>query len=151
MKIDAGNNYFHTNQQTNSLATNNNTAALATTLNAVNTSRSEVAETKQADFSNMTNQEMRSWVNDQIRNGEMSLDDSRAFMAMGMRIPVSHGASNELLATNDSERFNFIQKAHDGVQAALSRNDKETLKMLESAISIMEKHQGRAIGIDARV
>ncbi|MEN3158627.1 hypothetical protein ABC502_09615 [Alkalimonas sp. NCh-2] len=150
MKIDAGNNYFLNSQQTNSLATTNNTAARAATLNISNTSSSEVAETMRVDFSNMTIQQMRSWVNDQIRNGEISLDDSRAFMAMGIRIPVNLGANHELLATNDSERFNFIQKAHDGVQAALSRNDNETLKMLESAILIMDKHQGKTMGIDAR-
>lgn len=151
MKIDAGNYYFHINQQTNSLATSNSTTALAATLNTVNTSKSEVDETKQADFSDMTNKEMRSWVNDQIRNGEISLDDSRGFMAMSMKIPVNPSASYELMAINDSERFNFIQKAREGVQAALSRNDKETLKMLDSAISIMEKHQGKTVGIDTLV
>lgn len=148
MKIDATNNYAYTNQQTNSLAVSNNTAALSAAINTVSISRSEVSETKQADFNSMTNQEMRSWVNEQLRNGEMSLDDSRAFMAMTMRIPVNGGNGSELQAMNDGERFNFMQKAHNGVQAALARNDKESIRMLESAILLMQKHQGKTIGID---
>ena len=43
---------------------------------------------------------------------------------------------------NDETRYNFMQKTQDGFQAAQSRNDETALKMLESAMSIMQQHQG---------
>ena len=98
----------------------------------------------------MTRQEMRDWVNTQIRNGEMSLDDSRPFMAMTMKMPVNNGLGGELAMEGDNMRYDFMQKARDGIQGALSRNDETTLKMLESAISIMQGNQGQAIGVDTR-
>ena len=98
--------------------------------------------TKQANFTSMTRQEMLGWINTQIRSGEVSLDDSRPFMAMTMRIPVSGGLGGELPMGNDETRYNFMQKTQDGFQAALSRNDETALKMLGSAMSIMQQHQG---------
>jgi hypothetical protein len=38
----------------------------------------------------------------------------------------------------------------DGIQGALSRNDETSLKMLESAMQIIQRHQGQAIGVDVR-
>jgi hypothetical protein len=105
---------------------------------------------KHVDFTSMTRQEMRDWVNAQIRSGEMSLDDSRPFMAMTMKIPVNGGSGGELPAQSDGTRHDFTQRARDGIQGALSRNDETTLKMLESAMSIMQRQQGQAIGIDIR-
>lgn len=105
---------------------------------------------KQVDFTSMTRQEMRDWVNAQIRSGEMSLDDSRPFVAMTMKIPVNGGSGGELPAQSDGTRHDFAQKAREGIQGALSRNDEATLKMLELAMSIMQRQQGQAIGIDLR-
>jgi hypothetical protein len=99
------------------------------------------------DFTSMTRQEMRDWVNGQIRSGEMSLDDSRPFMAMTMKIPVS-GGGGELPAADDSDRIDFTQRVRSGIEGALSRNDQTTLKMLKSAMQIMSQTQ--AIGINTR-
>ena len=41
-----------------------------------------------------------------------------------------------------------IQKTRDGIQGALSRNDETTLKMLESAMSIM---QDKSTGVNIRI
>jgi len=89
------------------------------------------------DFTNMTRQDMRGWVNNQIRSGQMSLDDSRPFMAMTMKIPV--GGNDELPADSDNVRYDFTQKVRAGIEAALTRNDTATLQMLQSASRTMEQ------------
>ncbi|WP_210203042.1 hypothetical protein [Pseudaminobacter soli (ex Li et al. 2025)] len=99
------------------------------------------ADGKQTDFTSMTRQEMRDWANGQIRSGEMSLDDSRPFMAMTMKVPVSGGFGGELAAASDGERLDFTQKAQAGIEAARLRHDDVTLKMLESAMQIMQRKQ----------
>lgn len=103
---------------------------------------------KQMDFTSLTRQEMRDWVNARIRGGEMSLDESRPFMAMTMKIPAEGAAVAEV--ESDGKRHDFAQLAREGIQGALSRGDEATLKMLQSAMSIMQSQQGRAIGIDSR-
>lgn len=118
-----------------------------TTATASTTKVEDKSGVKQMDFTSTTRQEMRDWVNGQIRSGEMSLDDSRPFMAMTMKIPVS-GGGGELPAADDSERIDFTQRVRSGIEGALSRNDQTTLKMLKSAMQIMSQTQ--AIGINTR-
>ena len=77
----------------------------------------------------------------------MSLDDSRPFMAMTMKIPVGGGVG---AAENDGTRYDFMQQARDGILGARSRNDDTTLKMLEPAISIMLRQPPQAARIDGR-
>jgi hypothetical protein len=80
----------------------------------------------------------------------MSLDDSEPFMAMSMKIPVSSGIGAQLGAESDDTRYDFAQKARDGIKGALSRNDETTLKMLESAMRIIQRYQYETIGVDVR-
>lgn len=116
---------------------------------AASSAKVDTVGAKQVDFSNMTRQEMRDWVNGQISSGEMSLDDSRSFMAMTMKIPVAGVTNVELPVADDSESIDFTQRVNDGIEGALSRNDQTTLKMLESAMQIMKRNQGQTIGINA--
>ncbi|TCW78849.1 hypothetical protein C5O80_31750 [Burkholderia sp. SRS-46] len=146
MKINAGTNYLVASQR--SRVTSADRSA-ATVFDATRTA-TQSDNIKQADFTSMTRQEIRDWVNAQIRNGEMSLDDSRPFMAMSMKTPVEGGPSGELPAVSDDTRYDFTQKVRDGIQGALLRNDKTTLRMLESATQIMQRYQGQTIGIDIR-
>ena len=131
-----------------STAASSNAAAFSAALSTATatTSESDAAGTKQADFTSMTRQEMQEWSNEQIRSGNMSLDEGFSFMAMTMKIPVS----GEPQATDDGERVDFTQKARAGIEGALSRNDDATRKMLESAIKIMQQHQGETISVDTR-
>lgn len=144
MKIDAATNYLYSSQQTQSSVNSYRIQSADAGSTATKT------DTKEADFNQMTRQELRGWVNEQIRSGEMSLDDSRAFMAMTMNIPVNAGATGELLAADNGEAVNFMQKVRDGIEGALSRHDKDTLSMLQTAMSAMQQHQGRTIGINTK-
>ena len=152
MKVDAGVSFLYASQRPQPSSTD---ASASTSFSAALTAaQADSTQTgngmKQANFTSMTRQEMRDWVNTQIRSGEMSLDDSRPFMAMTMKMPVNSGLGGELAMEGDNMRYDFMQKARDGIQGALSRNDETTLKMLESAISMMQGNQGQAIGVDTR-
>ena len=146
MRIDLGTSYLYASQRPQATAADR---SAATSFSAALTA-TQADSTKQTDFTSMTRQEMRDWVNTQIRSGEMSLDDSRPFMAMSMKIPVGGGLGGELAAESDGTRYDFTQKVRDGIQGALSRNDETTLKMLESAMQIIQRYQGQTIGVDVR-
>lgn len=146
MKIDAANSYFYSSVA----AQMYNLAGVATPNTVVNNSVA-TEPAKQADFSHMTGQQLLAWTNDKIQSGEISLDDSRAFMAMTIKIPVSGAAAGALQSINHDEPVDFMQKVRDGINGALERNDKETLKMLNTALSVMQKYQGQTIGVDTRV
>ena len=145
MRIDAGATYTAANQRAPAANQNRSTD---TSFSAVLASTASSAPiTAPADFSSMTRQDLRDWTNGQIRSGQMSLDDSRAFMAMSIKIPVAGGLTGELPAANDSTRYDFTQKARAGIDGATARNDSATLKMLQSAMSIMQRQAG---GVDIR-
>ncbi|MDN4038711.1 hypothetical protein [Massilia sp. YIM B02443] len=145
MKIGAGINYPYPSQRPQvASAERPASTSFSAALTAASTSSA-----RPADFTSMTRQDMRDWVNTQIRSGEMSLDDSRPFMAMTMKIPVS-GAGAELSVENDRTRYDFMQQVRDGILGARSRNDETTLNMLESAISIMLRQPRQAGGVDQR-
>lgn len=141
MRIDAGTSFPYAARHAPATLTGPSAASIAI--------RSDGG--RQIDFTSMTRQEMRDWVNAQIRSGEMSLDESRPFMAMTMKIPVGGGSVGELAAEGDGTRYDFAQKLRDGIQGALSRNDETSLKMLESALQIVQRYQGRTVGVDVRV
>ncbi len=151
MRIDAGTSYLYASQRTQATAAERNGAgSFSTALATSSTAKASDAGATQADFTSMTRQDMRDWVNGQIRSGKMSLDDSGPFMAMTMKIPVGGGNGGELSATSDGTRYDFTQRVRDGIQGALSRNDETTLKMLQSAMSIMQQNQSQTIGVDIR-
>jgi hypothetical protein len=147
MRIDAGTSYPQTSRGPQATAADRSadvsfSAALTAT---------QADSTKQVDFTSMSRSDMRNWVNTQIRSGEMSLDDGRPFMAMTMKIPVSGGLGGEVAAETDGTRYDFTQQVRDGIEGALSRNDQTTLRMLESAKSIMLRQQDQTIGVNIRV
>jgi hypothetical protein len=153
MKIDTAISKLYASQSAQlSTAARNRSASFADALSTASAaaSRSDAQGTKQADFTSMTRQEMQEWSNDQIRSGKMSLDEGRPFMAMSMKIPVSGGTGGELQLTSDGERIDFTQKVRAGIEGALSRNDDVTRKTLESALKMMQQHQGETIGVDTR-
>jgi hypothetical protein len=104
-----------------------------------------VSGAKQLDFTGMTRQEMRDWVNDQIRSGKMSLKDSSPFMAMTLKIPV--GGTTEIPAAGDHERINFMERARSGIEGALWNHDLETATRLRATMAIMLKKQGQALDV----
>jgi len=94
----------------------------------------------QVDFTNMTRQEMHDWMNGQIRNGNMSLEDAGPFL--GMMVSASDMAT-------DTTRINFFEKARQGIELALSHNYQVMAQRLRMAIETMHRNQQQEISIDA--
>jgi len=69
----------------------------------------------------MTRKEMFDWMNDQIRSGKMSLDESSPFLGMTMKISVATGQPVDM--ATDTTRINFVEKARLGIEGARSNND----------------------------
>lgn len=99
----------------------------------------EPTENNQADFTNMTRQEMFDWMNNQIRSGKMTLDESSPLLLMTMKISVETGQSVDM--ATDSTRINFLERARSGIDGALSLNDQELADRLQTVLEIMQKNQ----------
>ncbi|MBT3068316.1 hypothetical protein KKO72_16025 [Rhodoferax sp. U11-2br] len=108
----------------------------------------EAPSVKQADFTSMTRQDLFDWMNGQIRSGNMSLDESSAFLGMTMKVSVATGQPVDM--ATDSTRINFMEKARAGIEGALSRNDPDLAKRLQLALANMQKHLGPTNRADTR-
>ena len=152
MKIDNGASYLsaYRAQGTNSAARADGASSFAATLaGKTQETSNSTAGIKQADFTNMNRQEMRDWTNEQIRSGQITLEEGFPFMAMTMKISVADGA--EVAVAGDHERIDFTAKARQGIEGALLRNDPEAAKRLQTAWDVLLKNQGQTIGVDVRV
>lgn len=88
------------------------------------------------DFSDMTRQDLFDWMNNEIRSGRMTLDESAPFL--GMTVKISAETGQPVDAATDSERCDFTAMARQGVDDALSRGDAALAERLRSALAIME-------------
>ena len=109
--------------------------AFADVLNDVQQVESaQTADNERVGFTDMTRQEMRDWVNNQIRSGEMSVDESRPFMFM----TIQGVGESDLQVADDNTHYNFMQMAEDGLNAALQRRDSMTAELLKAALAKMQ-------------
>lgn len=153
MKIDTSTSRLYASQSSQlSNASDDTSASFSAALNSatVGPSTSDAEDAEETDFTSMTRQEMQDWSNEQIRNGNMSLDEGLPFMAMTMKIPVGGGTAGELQASDDGERVDFTEKVRAGIEGAMSRNDEDALTMLEKAMETMQQYQDETSGDDAR-
>ena len=153
MKIDTSTSRLYASQSAQLSTASDDTsasfsAALSTATAGASTSDAEDAE--QTDFTSMTRQEMQEWSNEQIRSGNMSLDEGLPFMAMTMKIPVGGGTAGALQASDDGERVDFTEKVRAGIEGAITRNDEATRGMLEKAMETMQQYQDENSSDDAR-
>jgi hypothetical protein len=143
MRVDGGAGYFYASR--NAL-----TERSAARPNYDSPSFSEVAEENSSagiqsskslsirtspDFTSMTRQEMRSWINEQIRSGKMTVDESTPFVSMTAKVRVSDGQI--VPAIGDNERIDFIQRARLGIEGAISRSDGKLAARLQAALDVM--------------
>ncbi|WP_322995095.1 hypothetical protein [Castellaniella sp.] len=94
---------------------------------------SHAAQTKPADLTNMTPMQMREWLNDQIRTGKMTLDESTPFVGMTIGAEVNNSPVNYLL------------KIQGGIEAAAWRGDPKEKAMWAMALDIAERYQHQSI------
>ena len=153
MKIDTSTSRLYASQSAQlSTASDDTSASFSAALSTATAgaSSSDEQDAEQTDFTSMTRQEMQEWSNEQIRSGNMSLDDGLPFMAMTMKIPVGGGTAGELQASDDGERVDFTEKVRAGIEGAMSRNDEDTRTMLEKAMETMQQYRAETSGAEAQ-
>lgn len=137
MKVNTESNHFYTTQRGPTQTVATNPAAFKSALSAAT---AEASTPKQSDFTSMTRKEMFDWMNEQIRSGKMSLDESSPFLGMTMKVSVATGQPVDM--ATDTTRINFVEKARLGIEGARSNNDPDLAKRLQAAIDVMLKQQG---------
>lgn len=139
MKINTEASHFHPSQSVQTSAVASADAASFSSALAAAAGEMAPAPVRQADFTSMTRQEMFDWMNDQIRSGKMSLDESSPFLGMTMKISAATGQPVDM--ATDSTRIDFMAKARLGVEGARSRNDQDLVKKLQFAMEVMSRQQ----------
>ena len=148
MRIDAG-SYLYQSGQTASAAVASPTSLDTASGNApvestaTDTPSSGIIKT---DFTGMTRQQMFDWMNNQIRSGAMSLDDSTSFLGMVLKIDAATGQPVDM--ASDSTLVNFVDRATQGIAGALSRGDQDGAARLQAALATMQRYQGQVTGVD---
>ena len=144
MKINTDSHPTFTTQRVQAAtATDTQPTSFSSALAAATT---EAPSVKQEDFTSMTRKDLFDWMNGQIRSGNMSLDESSAFLGMTMKVSVATGQPVDM--ATDTTRINFMEKARAGIEGALSRNDPDLAKRLQLALTNMQKHLGPTSGSD---
>ena len=108
--------------------------------------RAETA--KPVDFSRMTRCELFNWTNEQVRNGNMTLEESFPFVLLS-----SDGLSLDAIGLEglsaDQTCYNYVQIAQDGLAQAQTREDgAKMVKWWESVLSVMQRFQGQSMSVD---
>ena len=145
MRIDAGSYLYRSSQVSAATASQAVAETEETAKSAANAESSGVTKT---DFTGMTRQQLFDWMNDQIRSGKMSLDESTSFLGMTLKIDTQTMQPVDM--ANDSTLVNFMDKAKQGIAGALSRGDQDGAARLQAALGMMQRYQGQVTGVDIR-
>ena len=83
----------------------------------------------------MTRQELFDWMNGQLRDGEMTFDESSAFLGMTLKISAVTGEQMDL--ATDTSRIDFTEKARQGIEFYRSHFDDASVDRLQDALDKM--------------
>ncbi|PMR75322.1 hypothetical protein [Billgrantia endophytica] len=160
MKIDGGSGYPFASQHANANATRMDAKASFEALLAEKTERSErtatqagSAKIEQADFTDMTRQELREWMGDQLRSGQMTVDESQPFLGWVAEVRIDqHGRAisggGDGLST---ERLNFFELLQGNRDFYQQRGDAHAASKIQDALDLMERSQDQITRFDARI
>jgi len=98
------------------------------------------------DFSNATRQELFDWMNERIRSGKMTLDESAAFLAMTVQFDLQTLKPVDM--ATDTTRVDFLEKAQTGIEWARYNYDEADEARWRTTLATMEKLQAVAQGIE---
>lgn len=100
---------------------------------AAGDSKTASTSDQQVNFSSMSRNDLRDWINVQLKAGKISPDDAFSLAAMTMHIPVD-GSS---MGDDMDQPIDFTADARSGLEGALQRGDKTTEDMLSSVLKIL--------------
>ena len=135
--------------KSSSNATASSSASDADATSAATSTTSSGSSTGSLDFTNMTGQQMFDWMNSQLKSGQMTFEQSSAFLGMTLKVDVSTGQTVD--PSTDTTRYNFMDIAQQGLAGALSRHDDTQASLLKNALAIMQDAQGASSGVDITV
>jgi hypothetical protein len=148
MKVDAGASYVFANSRNHAPARIGDEdfgSLLSQRTAETDVGASGPAGSRGPDFTSMMRQDLFDWMNGQIRSGDMTLDESTAFLGMTMKI--SSATSQPVEMTSDTTRIDFAEKARQGIEFYLSRFDYAAAERLQVALDTMQRSQGLDISI----
>lgn len=150
MRIDAGSYLYQNGQTVSATAASSNSLASAPGDTAVESAATNALSSGiiKTDFTGMTRQQLFDWMNNQIRSGAMSLDDSTSFLGMVLKVDAATGQPVDM--ATDSTLVNFVDRATQGIAGALSRGDQDGAARLQAALATMQRYQGQVTGVDIR-
>lgn len=94
------------------------------------------------DFRNMSRDDLKEWINEQIRAGNMTLEESTPFMLMTLNLN-----AQTLEPTNSSEPVNFMEMAKNVAEFHRSIGNNDSADALDRALEIMRKEQRGPVSI----
>lgn len=148
MKVDAGLSYLFASQRRHASARDNTQdfgSMLSRRAVEEHGAARNPAGTDRPDFTSMTRQDLFDWMNGQIRGGDMTFDESSAFLGMTVKISAATGQPVEM--ATDTTRIDFTEKARQGIAFFLSRFDHASAERLRDAFDTMQ----RGGGVDIRI
>ena len=159
MRVEAASNYLYTSQLRATERAREITANAAQAASAPQAMEDAPREEsgKPVDFTRMTWQELHEWRHEQYNRGEISIDEFLGLAVMsilgcGLRI---NEATDWIEFPEDDKVFDFMQIARKGV--ALAREHlacgnqdvgQQYLEVMEPALSVMQRFQGRQMSVD---
>jgi len=97
------------------------------------------ASSEDLDFSYMTRKELFDWMNNRIRSGDMSLEESSPFLAMTLKVKPS---GEPVDMNTDPTKLDFVDMARRGVDAAESRGEYAIADRWRTAWNSLQQLQG---------
>lgn len=91
------------------------------------------------NFRSMTNADLLSWVNNELDQGRISLDDSMGFISMIAISPELTGAARDFAV--NQEKHDFVARAQRGMEYAESTHNPVSAESFETALNIMRGSQ----------
>jgi hypothetical protein len=106
------------------------------------------------DFSSMSPAQMRSTVNDLIRSGKMTLDESGPLLGM-MSPPASRWAGSGSPSADEANRMDnqpidAFATLQAGITGAQSRGDRRNVEVLGRTLDALLRLQGTTASVDIR-
>ncbi|MBX9455489.1 MAG: hypothetical protein KL863_05480 [Rhizobium sp.] len=139
MRVDAGTSVRFPVERNDGSAGTTSSGFSALLASEATRSNAEASPTE-PDFSAMTRQDLFDWMNGEIRNGSMSLEESSVFLGMTVKISASNGLPVDM--ATDATRMDFALKAREGIAYCLSHYDPEGAERLQWALETMQQASG---------